>query len=193
MKFWITMIVIVGAFLVFVEFGGQKTPATQATKLPTTSLEALVGKQAPDFNLQGLDGKPQSLSSWRGKKVVLFFNEGIICYPACWNQMAALGADKQLNSESVVSASIVPDSKDNWMAAIRKMPELGQGSILFDTSTSVSNEYDVLNLPSSMHKGMKPGHTYVIIDTKGIVRYTKDDPTMGINNSTLNAEVAKIQ
>ena len=193
MKFWITITAIVVAFMAFVIFDGHKTQNSgTAAQSPTSSLSAMVGKPAPDFTLQSLSGQTFTLSSLRGKKVVLFFNEGIMCYPACWNQMAALGTDKALNSDQVVSASIVVDSKDEWGSAIRKMPELGKGMILLDSSASVSNQYNMLSLPSSMHKGMKPGHTYVVIDQNGVVRYTKDDTAMGINDSVLESEVAKL-
>ena len=43
-----------------------------------------------------------------------------------------------------------------------------------------------------MHKGSYPGHTYFIIDKEGIIRYTKDDPSMAIRNNELAAELAKL-
>ena len=192
MKFWVTITLIIGTFMVFAIFAGRKTTTDGTIAQPTSSLAAMVGKPALDFTLQSLKGQTFSLSSLRGKKVVLFFNEGIMCYPACWNQMAALGTDSKLNNANVVSASIVVDSKDEWTSAIRKMPALGKGTILLDSDASVSNLYNMLSLPSSMHRGIKPGHTYVIIDQNGIVRFTKDDPSMGINNNILESEVAKI-
>ena len=193
MKFWITITAVFVAFVAFFVFSGHKTPSrSTATQSPASVLTAMVGKPAPDFTLQSLSGQTFSLRGLRGKKVVLFFNEGIMCYPACWNQMAALGTDKALNNGQVVSASIVVDSKDEWGSAIRKMPELGKGTILLDSDASVSNQYDMLSLPSSMHRGMKPGHTYLIIDQNGIVRYTKDDTAMGVNNGMLEGEVAKL-
>jgi len=43
-----------------------------------------------------------------------------------------------------------------------------------------------------MHKGGMPGHTYIIIDADGIIRYTLDDPKMGIQNEALIKELSKI-
>lgn len=192
MKFWIVITLVVGAFMAFLVFGEKKTPGSTAALPPAGNFSTLVGKPAPNFSLQSLDGKTYSLSQWRGKKVVLFFNEGIMCYPACWNQMATLGTDQGLNNDLVVSASIVPDAQSDWTDAMHKMPELAKGTILLDSNTTTSSSYGVLSLPSSMHRGMKPGHTYVIIDQNGIVRYTKDDPNMGINNTTLKQEVNKL-
>ena len=159
------------------------------TKTPEP-LAAMVGQPAPEFSLMSYDGNLFNLSQQKGKKVVLFFNEGIMCYPACWNQMAAL---PELNSDMVVTASIVTDTADEWKQAVAKMPELGKGMILLDTDKQVSRQYDMLTLPSSMHRGSQPGHTYLILDKDGIVRYTFDDAKMGIQNDVLKNELAKLQ
>ncbi|MBI2009216.1 redoxin domain-containing protein [Candidatus Saccharibacteria bacterium] len=155
-------------------------------------LATMVGKPAPEFTLKSHNGKQFTLNQQRGKKVILFFNEGIMCYPACWNQMAALGSDPKLNSDQVVSVSIVNDQAEQWAQAVKKMPELGKGLILLDTDKRVVNMYGMLNLPSSMHKGGMAGHTYLILDEQGIVRYTLDDPAMAIQNETLINELTKL-
>lgn len=184
----LVIILFVGAFILT----EKRSPSTaMQSSAPAASLVALVGKAAPDFTLQSYDGKNYTLSQLRGKKVILFFNEGIMCYPACWNQIASLGSDQQLNNSRVMTASIVSDSRTEWLEAVRKMPALGKETILLDTDTKVSSMYDMLNLPSSMHKGMKAGHTYVIVDENGVVSYAYDDTNMGINNTKLEQEVAK--
>lgn len=57
------------------------TPATadakNATPAATPTVHAEIGKPAPDFTLKDLDGKPTTLSSFKGKTVVLeWFNPG---------------------------------------------------------------------------------------------------------------------
>jgi len=47
-------------------------------------------------------------------------------------------------------------------------------------------------LESSMHRGQFPGHTYVLIDKQGIVRFIKDDVQMAVRNKELIAEVNKL-
>ena len=151
-----------------------------------------VGQKAPDFELESIDGTTVKLSDYLGKNVVLFFNEGSMCYPACWNQIAELGNDSRFDTESIVAFSVVGDSKGQWLGIVSKSTNLTKSKILFDTAKKVSSDYDVLFTASSMHKGSYPGHTYFIIDKEGIIRYTKDDPSMAIRNNELAAELGKL-
>lgn len=154
--------------------------------------DKLLGKAAPDFTLESYDGKKYTLSSLKGKNVILFFNEGLMCYPACWNQIAAFGKDTEL-ANKVVILNITADPVDNWKQAVNKMPELASATVLFDSNRQVSTAYGVLTLTSSMHRGQFPGHTYVIIDKQGIIRLTKDDEQMAVRNKELLTEVGKLQ
>ncbi len=151
-----------------------------------------LGKTAPDFTLSDMNGKSYTLSSLKGKKVVLFFNEGIMCYPACWDQVAAFGSDPDFNTKDVVTLSITVDAPQSWTEAITKMPDLAKATILSDQNRTVSREYSVLSLPSSMHKGLYPGHTYFVIDRTGVIRFALDDPQMAIRNQQILSEVNKI-
>ena len=60
---------------------------------------------------------------------------------------------------------------------------------LFDVGANVSGKLGVLTLPSSMHTGSLPGHTYIVLDKAGIVRYVKDDPNMAIANNLLISQI----
>ena len=186
------LLLIIMAVLMFgaaslIKSGSKERPVEEPQ-----SLSSMVGKPAPDFSLQNQRGEIFRLSEMRGKKTVLFFNEGIMCYPACWNQMAAFGSDASLNNDDVISASIVTDNPMQWSSAFTKMPELSKGTILFDSDKAVSIEYSMLSVESSMHRGSMPGHTYLIVDQQGIVRYVLDDPKMSIQNQVLTAELKKI-
>jgi len=155
------------------------------------SFSSAVGEKAPDFTLESIEGSVK-LSDYLGKNIVLFFNEGSMCYPACWNQMAELGSDERLNNDDTVSFSIVTDQKSEWKSIISRVPKLSEAKILFDTTRTVSSSYDVLNLKSSMHPGSYPGHTYFVIDKQGVIRYTLDDPKMAIWNDRLSAELKNL-
>lgn len=173
----------------------QATPVDDHHKpQPTNSavFESLLNKSAPDFSLPEFDGKNVSLKDFRGKNVILFFNEGLMCYPACWNQVVAFGQDKNFGAKNTVILNITVDSKDDWKKAIDKMPELSGNTVLLDPDRSVSNLYGILTLNSSMHRGQFPGHTYIIIDKDGVVRFTKDDAEMAVRNEELLDQIEKL-
>ncbi|MCL5435425.1 MAG: peroxiredoxin family protein [Patescibacteria group bacterium] len=157
----------------------------------STTFNSLVNKKAPDFNLTSYDGKSYSLESLRGKNIVLFFSEGLMCYPACWDQIAAFGKDARFSGTDTVALTIVNDKKEDWKTAVDKMPDLASATVLFDTDRAVSVAYGTLNLSSSMHRGQLSGHSYVIIDKQGIVRYVLDDPNMAIGNDNLISQITK--
>ncbi len=151
-----------------------------------------VGQKAPDFTLESIEGKTVKLSDYEGKNIVLFFTEGSMCYPACWDQMAAFGNDERFNNDNTVVFSITPDQKTEWQKIVERVPKLAKAKILFDSTRAVSDAYDVLSLPSSMHKGSYPGHTYFIIDKDMSIRNAFDDPAMAIQNDKIAAEITKL-
>lgn len=158
----------------------------------SVKLDSWVGQKAPDFELEDFENRRVSLQSLRGKNVVLFFTEGLMCYPACWDQMAKLGTDARFNNDQTVSYSVIVDSPSEWGRAFEKMPSLRQTKVLFDLYRTVSRTYGALDVASSMHRGSFPGHTYFLIDKEGIIRYFLDDPSMGIRNEQLLTELKKI-
>ena len=153
------------------------------------NFKTAVGKKAPDFTLPDMDGNQVALSSLLGKNVILFFNEGLMCYPACLDQVVELN---KLNTENTVAFSVVVDSSKQWINAQKDLPYLKGAKVLFDDGAKVSREYNTLSLPSSMHKGAFPGHTYYLIDKEGMVRFTLDDPYMANRNEELAKELTKL-
>ena len=170
--------------------GGSVQTSNDKTNLEMDkiSFSSAIGQIAPDFTLTKQDGLKFTLSDYKDKTVVLFFNEGAMCYPACWDQMASLGVDERFNNDNIITASIVIDGKEKWNQILSSQPKYGSGAILFDAGAAVSRAYDVLNLPSSMHKGSFPGHTYVIIKN-GVISYVLDDPNMALNNDKLALKI----
>lgn len=156
-----------------------------------TVFNGLTGKSAPDFTLESYDGKKVTLSELKGQNVILFFNEGLMCYPSCWNQIAAFGKDSEISKKAVI-LNITVDPQKDWSYAVNKMPELAKATVLFDSAGEISKKYGVLTTPSSMHKGQYPGHSYVLIDKEGTVRFVKDDVSMAVRNNELTAELEKI-
>jgi len=167
--------------------------STSSQSRNITDLNSLIGKPIPSFSLSDKDGKIYSSDNLKGKNVVLFFNEGLMCYPACWNQIAFLSQDDRLKNNDVIALSVVVDRKEQWQSAINKMPSLASATVLFDTNTSFSKSLGMLNTGSSMHFGSLPGHSYIVIDKEGIIRHVFDDPNMAIHNDPLVTEITKLK
>ena len=187
----LTAIVSLLLILIVVVIGKGNSPQKPISE--STSDSKWVGEKAPDFELEDFDGNKVTPASLKGKNVVLFFTEGLMCYPACWDQMAKLGTDERFNNEKTVAYSVVIDPKNEWQKAFDKMPELRKTKVLFDVYRTASRSYNALNVTSSMHQGSFPGHTYYLIDKEGIIRYYYDDPQMGIRNDLIYEELKKIQ
>lgn len=184
----ISILILTG--IIFLQGRGENRGPDSIIDNGQFRFKAAVGKKAPDFTLPDMEGNQVSLSQLLGKNVILFFNEGLMCYPACLDQVVEL--DK-LNAENTVAFSIVVDSSKQWVNAQKDLPYLRGAKVLFDSGAKVSRQYDTLTLESSMHRGVFPGHTYYLIDKEGIVRYTLDDPYMGNRNKELSQELSKLQ
>ena len=116
-----------------------------------------------------------------------------MCYPACWNQMVAFGSDSRFDTNEIQAISILTDSSKDWQSAIDKMPELAKAKTLFDARASTSEKLGLLTLPSSMHRGSLPGHTFIVLDKDAVVKYVFDDPNMAIANDMLLGKIAELK
>ena len=156
------------------------------------TFKSLLDKPAPDFTLEAYDGRRISLKDLKGKNVIIFFTEGAMCYPSCWDQMVAFSKEPKFNNDKTVVLSIVVDPRSDWAEAVKQMPQLSSSTVLLDIDRNISLTYGALTLTSSMHRGEFPGHTYIIVDKEGIVRYQLDDEYMQIRNKELLKELDKI-
>jgi len=167
-------------------------PLAASVSAQPFNLKELIGKPALEFSLADKDGKIYSSDNLRGKNIVLFFNEGLMCYPACWNQIVALAKDERLKNADTVVLSVVVDPPGEWQKAVKQMPELAEAIVVFDTNADISKKFGVLTTQSSMHYGSLPGHTFILIDKKGMIEHIFDDPNMSIHNDQLVAELSKL-
>lgn len=185
----IFLCIVVFLGLGFVLLRNQETQKESNTS--SSYLDSMVGKPLPNVQLTDADGKVYTTDSFKSKNTVLFFSEGIMCYPACWDEIAALAADPRLNNDDTAVYSVVADSPKQWVTAREQMPSLAKAMLLFDQNTAVVKQLGISNLPSSMHAGSTPGHTYIVLDKQGVVRYVFDDPRMANNVEQIVSEIIK--
>ena len=178
------------------EFSNSDDMASHHTPpLPVDNnlFNSLMGQAAPEFSLESYNGEKVTLSELKGKKVVLFFSEGAMCYPGCWDQVSAFAKSvKDFAVKNAVVYTVIVDPKSDWEEAVDEQPSMRLANVLLDTGAQVSSKYGSLTVESSMHRGQFPGHTYVVIDEEGVVRYLFDDEQMLVRNEELLVELAKI-
>ena len=129
-------------------------------------------RPAPDFSLSTTTGTTVSLSSFRGRPVILYFNEGAGC-GACSTQLAAIEKDKA--AFDAAGLTVLPIVM-NTRAQIQ--PDLDAAGVtspvLLDDGT-VSKAYDTLG--KGMHEGL-PGHSFVLIGPDGTQLWNGEYPSM---------------
>lgn len=162
---------------------GLITAAVLVTSSPG-ALQHNTVRTAPGFTLTATSGKTVSLASYRGRNVVLYFNEGAGC-DACFYQMRQLEQHAaQLTRAGITILPIVM----NPASQIR--PELASFGLhtpyLIDATGAVSRAYGVLG--KGMHAGL-PGHGFVLIDAHGTERWYGEYPSMYLSADGLIQQV----
>lgn len=131
------------------------------------------GERAPDFKLTTTDGEEFDLGALRGKKVLLYFQEGIGCQP-CWDQLTdierrfdefkALGVDE--------IATITTDPPD--LLAQKVADEGITTPVMTDLNLTASDAYST---PDYRMAGMSEsfnGHSFILVDEKGMIEWRAD-------------------
>lgn len=134
------------------------------------------GQEAPDFELASVvNGSTFNLASYANKsEVLLFFNEGLSCAP-CLQQMVDI--DRDYSSFAKMGLTVVsittdaPSSLGTWAHnnGISKM------MVLSDSSLRVDTAYTMMGAGTgSMHPGMAPGHTFILVGKDGKILWRED-------------------
>lgn len=140
-----------------------------------TEKKVIVGAAAPDFSLPTINGGTFKLSDYLGRSnVLLFFHEGLACAP-CLTQMQGLdGLDSQFVSMKVVVVSITGDSVSLMSQWVKTSGMSGHQVVLSDQSLQVSRSYEMLGADVSMMPGTAPGHSFVLVNTSGVIVWRAD-------------------
>lgn len=122
-----------------------------------------IGKEAPDFELQALDGSKVKLSDLKGKKVILNF--WATWCPPCKQEVPEMQAFYEKHKEDVVILAVNATALERGGTRVQEnvksfASEYGVTfPILFDSTSEVSDTYRVIVLPTSY-----------FVDTKGVIR-----------------------
>lgn len=131
---------------------------------------------APPFSLPTISGEQFVSRDHIGQHaLLLFFNEGIGC-GACWDQIVDLEADwERFDVLGIQMVSVMVDPLDQLQL---EAEDRGiRGVVASDVDKSVSNTYGAMD--ASMHPGVKPGHTFVLVNKSGKIVWRWDWPGHG--------------
>lgn len=134
----------------------------------TTSTE----RSAPGFSLTDTEGERVSLADFRGRDVVLYFNEGAGC-GSCVQQMAAI--EKERAAFEDLGVTVLPIVMNTREQITADMKRYGVTTPFLLDDGSVADAYGVLG--KGMHAGL-PGHSFVLVDGSGQQRWMGEYPSM---------------
>ncbi len=141
-------------------------------------------RPAPDFTLTDTNGATVRLADYRGRNVVLYFNEGAGCQ-SCLYQMADI--ERHATQFAAANITVLPIVM-NTAAQIKADMAANQvrTPFLIDASGAVSAAYGTLG--RGMHAGL-PGHSFVFIDAGGTQRWYGEYPSMYLSPADLLDQV----
>ncbi len=150
------------------------------------------GGKAPDIRLASTKGGTFDLAERRGKTVLLYFQEGLMCQP-CWDQIVDLEKDDGLGKLGI--DEMVSITTDELGQIRQKVEDEGiEAPVLSDPDLSVSKAYAANQY--GMMGDSRDGHSFVVVGLDGRIRHRADyggapDFTMYVPVKNLLADLRK--
>jgi peroxiredoxin len=140
-------------------------------------------RPAPDFTLTDTTGATVHLADYRGRTVVLYFNEGAGCQ-SCLLQMVDI--ERNASRFAAADITVLPIVMNTATQIRADMAANGvRTPFLLDDGT-VSTAYGTLG--KGMHAGL-PGHSFVLIDAQGVQRWYGEYPSMYLSSADLLEQI----
>ncbi|WP_280459486.1 DUF349 domain-containing protein, partial [Nocardia carnea] len=165
-------VLAVGAlFLVYQNAQGARNADDGGSGYRHVAGDPGIGATAPDFALTSTTGETLRLGDFRGRNVLLYFQEGLMCQP-CWTQIADLEANtaalQAAGIDAVVSISHDPVDQQARKAADENLST----PMLSDPSQQVIRAYDAQKY--GMMQGQMAGHSFVLVGPDGTIAWRPD-------------------
>jgi len=142
-----------------------------------TSNVPAIGSAAPDFTLPSTSGADVTLSALRGRRVLLAFFP-LAFTGTCTTELCTLSEDYSRFADA--NTVVLPISVDSVPTLKEfKAKERMQVDMLSDFKRQVSRAYGTL-LEDRFHSS----RAYILIDAKGVVRWTHVETVVGQFRST---------
>ncbi|MGH3907574.1 MAG: peroxiredoxin family protein [Pseudonocardiaceae bacterium] len=171
----------------------QDTAAGSASGYRHVSGEPGAGSAAPAFTLPSSTGGQISLSDYRGRSVLLYFQEGLMCQP-CWDQIR----DLEQNQDALRAAGIdevVSITTDPVDLVAQKTADMGLSTpVLSDPTLEVSKAYTTNQY--GMMGTSRNGHSFILVGPDGQIDWRADyggapDYTMYLPTEDMLTDLAR--
>ncbi|MDQ2883627.1 MAG: peroxiredoxin family protein [Actinomycetota bacterium] len=162
---------VVVLYLIYQSSQSKQSGAAGGSGYTHTVGQPRAGATAPEFTLTSGSGGQVSLADFRGKNVLLYFQEGLSCQP-CWDQIRDLEKNQsQLRAagvDTVVSITTDPANLIGQKVTDEKLST----PVLSDPTLQVSRTYQANQY--GMMGDMRDGHSFVLVGPDGIIRWRAD-------------------
>lgn len=164
-------LIVAGLGLIFVLNSPGGSGSAQAGQYPYQVGTPGKGVIAPPIQLASTQGGTFNLAAQRGKTVLLFFQEGVMCQP-CWDQIKDVEAQfskfKNLGIDSFVSVTTDDLNQIRQLVATQRIAT----PVLSDPNSAVSKNYNTLGY--GMMGDTRNGHTFIVVGPDGAIRWRAD-------------------
>jgi len=163
-------IVLLAALAAFTIWITWKAKALESSSTTTSEAPRMVGQQAPDIRLKGLDGSTFSLADYRGKKSVVVSFWASWCGP-CRMEMPALATFyRQKHTLDSTFEVLAVSIDENVEAARTAAKELDiPFPVLLDADHSAADAYGVEAIPAIF-----------VVDKDGMIKFGHVGYDMGM-------------
>jgi peroxiredoxin len=130
-----------------------------------------IGAAAPGFTLASSTGHQISLADYRGKTVLLYFQEGLSCQPS-WDQIKDLENNQQALHKAGIDA-VVSITSDPVGPITQKMADMKLSTpTLSDPNLQVIGSYAANKY--GMMGDSRAGHTFILVGPNGTIDWRAD-------------------
>jgi peroxiredoxin len=167
----IAALAVVALYLVYQSSQGKHGATAGDSGFKHVTGQPGAGSAAPMFTLTSGTGGQVSLTDFRGRDVLLYFQEGLSCQP-CWDQIKDLeqnqAALKTAGVDAVVSITTDPANLIGRKVADEKLTT----PVLSDPSMQISRAYNANQY--GMMGEMRDGHSFILVGPDGTIRWRAD-------------------
>jgi peroxiredoxin Q/BCP len=167
----VAAVAVVVLYLVFRSAPGATHSAASGSGYPHAVGDPRAGTAAPPFTLTSGDGKSVSLADYRGKTVLLYFQEGLSCQP-CWDQIRDLETNQAALRAAGVDAVVSITTDRAELIGRKAADEKLATPVLSDPDLAVSRAYAANQY--GMMGDMRDGHSFVLVGPDGVIEWRAD-------------------